>query len=338
MIRFQCNNCGQKFSVPESQAGKKGTCPKCKGMVVVPKSQKTYSLPEQSESENPHIDSGYSAYDLTLLDIPKVDEVLNRPDIASGKIKESTTATYTEPVSERRFPWLIDIFLYPTSKAGLMILVIIIVIRWFFKIVARGLGSSTQPLSPLVVIVVPLLCIFIIIRAILYLYYWWYLCECVRDSAEGGVRAPETLGRTPGLGGMLWLFLRTCVCLVVIAAPVLGYYLSTRRIDTVFWSFLAFAVLFMPMGILAFVMFDSFSGLNPFLLIGSIFRVFLPYCAMLAVFVLLGFLVALNVPDKDFSLLQTFIIYCVVMYLLMVTAHLLGWFYNRYKRRLNWDV
>lgn len=35
-IKFQCNNCGQSISVPKIHAGKKGKCPKCKNPVVVP--------------------------------------------------------------------------------------------------------------------------------------------------------------------------------------------------------------------------------------------------------------------------------------------------------------
>ena len=37
MIKFNCKNCGQRISVPEMHAGKKGKCPKCKTIVVVPK-------------------------------------------------------------------------------------------------------------------------------------------------------------------------------------------------------------------------------------------------------------------------------------------------------------
>ncbi len=36
MIRFKCENCGQKFKVPEKNAGKKSKCPKCKHPIVVP--------------------------------------------------------------------------------------------------------------------------------------------------------------------------------------------------------------------------------------------------------------------------------------------------------------
>ena len=41
MIKFHCKNCDQKFSVPEIHAGKKGKCPKCKSVVVIPKTENT---------------------------------------------------------------------------------------------------------------------------------------------------------------------------------------------------------------------------------------------------------------------------------------------------------
>lgn len=36
MIKFCCKNCGQKFTVSDQQAGKKGKCPKCKQTIVIP--------------------------------------------------------------------------------------------------------------------------------------------------------------------------------------------------------------------------------------------------------------------------------------------------------------
>ena len=348
MIKFSCNNCGQKFRVPEDQAGKKGTCPKCKNVVVIPEIQSTSPAPEQSGSEEMHVDSKFSAYDLTLLEGPMSDEDRGQPvgetnenGIATehaGKNTQRSEENEDGFVTERRFPWPVDIFLYPACKSSLTIVAMILVIRWFSILILRGLGYSTPSLSPMVVIVVPLLCISILVRVVLYMYYYWYLCECIRDSAEGGVRAPETFAKTPGIGEMLWLFLRTLICLVLFAAPGLCYYLSVRQTDAVFWIWFVFGGLFLPMGLLACVMFDSISGLNPILLIGSIRSTFLPYCAMISVFLLAGFFVINNVLDADFSLLQRFVIHCITLYLLIVVAHLLGWFYSRYQEKLNWNV
>jgi len=346
VIEFQCDNCGRKFSVPEDQAGKKGKCPKCKNVVFIPDVQKSDIVPKQNNSGESQNGPRYSTFDLTLLEVPQLDEAQEKRTVESGnaagptgKITQSSEQYEDESGTERRFPWLIDIFLYPANRSGLVILGIIITIRWFSIIVIRSLGFSTPSLSPMVVIVIPLLCISIIVRVILYMFFYWYLCECIRDSAEGGIRAPETIGKTPGLGEMLWLLLRSCVCFAVFAAPVLGYYLSTRRINVVFWAFFAYALLFLPMSFLSFVMFDSLSSsLNPVFLVGSIHSTFLPYCAMIMVFLTAGFFIITIVRDIDFTLIRKFIIHFSMMYLLMVTAHLLGWFYNRYRQQLNWNV
>jgi hypothetical protein len=345
MIEFTCNTCGQKFSAPESRAGKKGRCPKCRNVVSIPDVRKSESALKQKNSSGPQDGPRYSAFDLTLLEVPQIGEAQEKQTGGSGqatgqtsRIKESLGQEEDESGDKRRLPWLIDIFLYPANKSGLAILGIIIAIRWFSIIVIRSLGYTTPALSPSVVIVVPLISISILVRVILYLYFYWYLCECVRDSAEGGLRAPETINRTPGLGEMLWL-LRSFVSLLLFAGPVLGYYFSAHKTDTAFWILFVFGVLFLPMSFLAFVMFDSvLSSLNPVLLAGSIGRVFLPYCAMILIFMAAGFFAVNIVQDVDFTLLQAFIVHCIELYLLMVLAHLLGWFYHRYRQQLNWDV
>ena len=344
MINFRCNNCGQKFNVPEGSAGKIGRCPKCKSVVFIPGAQKSDS-PKQNNSSEPQDGPRYSAFDLTLLEVPKIGEAQDKQSGESDKAAEpKDKITQTPEQSEeksmpiRRFPWLIDIFLYPANRSGLVILGTIVVIRWFSKIVIGGLGFATPALSPRVVFVVPLLCISIIIRVVLYVFFYWYLCECIRDSAEGGVRAPETIHKTPGFWEIFWL-LRSVVCFVIFVGPVMAYYFSTGRTDTVFWIWFVFGVLLLPMSILAFAMFDSLtSALNPVLLAGSILSTFLPYCAMILVFLTAGFFAVTIVQDVDFTLIQTFITHCAVLYFLMVTAHILGWFYNRYRAQLNWDV
>lgn len=345
MIKFNCSKCGQKFNVPESQAGKSGRCPKCKSVVFIPGAQKSAPVPQKEYSSEPQDGPRYSSFDLTLLEVPQIGEAREKQTGESGQtaiqtatIAQTSEQSEEEPMPKRKFPWLIDIFLYPFSRSGLVILGAIISIRWFSKLVIGGIGFATPKLSPMVVFVLPLLCISIIIRVVLYAFFYWYLCECVRDSGEGGIRAPETIHKTPGFWELLWL-LRSVVCFVIFAAPVLAYYFSTGRTDRVFWIWFIFGVLLLPMSFLVFVMFDSLtSALNPVLLAGSIRSTFLPYCAMILVFLAVVFFAVTIVQGMDFTFIHEFIIHCAVLYLLMVTAHILGWFYNRYRQQLNWDV
>ena len=316
MGEFTCKNCGKKISIPDSHTANRGTCPNCKTQLDTTGTR--------------------SVYNLTLLDIPpQLQE--DREDTSQTNSTEGLTTKETDAARKRKYPWLIDIFLYPSNRSGLVILGAIIAIRWFMKIVARSIGL-TPALSPMVIIVVPLLCIFIVVRVLLFLFFFWYLCECVRDSAEGGTRAPETIGKTPGLGEMLWL-LRSLLCFVIFGGPAVGYYLSVQQTDALFWGLFVLGVLLSPMSFLAFVMFDSLtSGINPVLLVGSICSTFLPYCAMVLIFLTAGLFIINTVQGVNFTLFQQFIIYCAVMYLSTVTAHVLGWFYHRYQERLNWEV
>ena len=53
MIKFYCE-CGQKISVDDVHAGKKGRCPKCKTIVLIPQSSKEeFDMDEEEQSSEP---------------------------------------------------------------------------------------------------------------------------------------------------------------------------------------------------------------------------------------------------------------------------------------------
>lgn len=345
VIRFHCKNCGQKIRVPKIHAGKKGKCPKCKNIVFVPKVEDTKSVTSQIKPGASKIGSKGSILDPNLFDIPMghptaqgsvSDEALE----GLQKLQEGLgiRKVEPEPVPERKLPWLIDIFLYPASKPGLTILGIIIGIPLLFKLIVKLLGAFTLAFPPMLVFLALFAIIGFIVDILLTLYMYWYICECIRDSAAGGIRAPETISTTPGLGDMLLQLIRILACLVFFAAPVLIYAHYAHKADFIFWLLLACAVLFFPMGLLAVVMFDSISGLNPILLIGSIFSTFFQYCGLVLLFYGLGVLSVKIMSILRQSWVLAYISSILFIYLLMVTAHLLGRFYWRYQERLNWEV
>ena len=60
---------------------------------------------------------------------------------------------------------------------------------------------------------------------------------------------------------------------------------------------------------------------------------------MILTFVGAGVVIIEKVPNlKEAPALTFFVTWLVGVYLLMVVAHLLGWFYHRYEEKLNWDV
>ncbi|MBA7626564.1 hypothetical protein ES703_34016 [subsurface metagenome] len=364
-IKFRCKNCGQKIRVPKIHAGKKGKCPKCKNVVVVPtlrevpaKSTKpvrfTCSMCE-GEIKVPASSRGQ------LIECPQCgcyvevpsEEILpekteasiepGREDEVSDKslgeqqLEEGTEEEEeTEPTGKRKLPWPIDILLYPTSIPGLITIGIIVLIQ----LLARLLQFC---------------CLGWIMNVIISLYMYWYFCECIRDSAAGGLRAPETISSMAALGQMLWQYLRLFACYIFFLAPATFYrgwtYYTNNEINgVIFWSLLTYGVFFFPMGLLAVVMFDSVRGLNPILIIRSIVSTFLPYCGLVALFYglavlfvvgIIGSLSAVTGLTGD-SLLSA-LLFIVFMragfvWLLLVTGHLLGRFYWRYQEKLYWEA
>ncbi|MHC4159773.1 MAG: hypothetical protein ACYSSO_11925, partial [Planctomycetota bacterium] len=127
MIKFHCRNCGQGISVSEVHAGKKGKCPKCKTIVVVPEINDDISLrPQDSDTDS-----------LQYVQQPPEPELRLKSDTSTQKRFDGLSAdglsVTNEPLlkpeikeqpPERKLPWILDVFLYPTSMSGLINLMI----------------------------------------------------------------------------------------------------------------------------------------------------------------------------------------------------------------------
>ena len=337
-IRFYCDNCGYKSTVSESYAGKNIRCPKCYYIILIPKAQPKETTPNQNGPEKIKTTPKHSAYDLTLLDVEEKDKIATLQRGQAG-IYEKTdeneqepgeeSRVETEPFDERKLPWPIDIFLYPFSVPGLKNLAIFIGVPLLINLLWTILPIQLSCLFGLVTIVT---------NIVIYLYIYWYFTECVRDSADGGVRAPEGLGVTPGLVGMFWQMVNVIGCLAIFFTPFVLYMLFARRADIIFWLLLIYAVFFFPMGLLAVIMFDSAIGLNPRLLVRSISSTFFPYCGLVLLFLTPVVLIGMLYTEVQESRPWSFIIRSVVTYLALVGAHLLGRFYWRYQEKFNWNL
>ena len=154
MIEFYCKNCGRRISLPEIHSGRKYKCPKCKNEVIVKEADS-----KQNVSKDIEVNAKYSAYDLTLLDIPRLNEAQSKElDETSESFVESTSGIpeaskkdEDTSVIERRYPWPVDIFLYPVCKPGLTIIGIVISVRWFFKLLVLLLGVAAERFIPMIV-------------------------------------------------------------------------------------------------------------------------------------------------------------------------------------------
>ena len=244
-----------------------------------------------------------------------------------------------DPLPERTLPWFIDIFLYPFSLSGIIHIVIFIVTPLLIGlIVLRYLDVFKGVLS-------------MIFYLLLVGYAFYYIGYCVFDSSRGGLRAPDvTLYSSPDKSEFWSQIFLVIGVVAVCFFPAVTYYIITERTDLVFWLLSAVCIFFFPMVMLTAVLFDSVDALNPVTIITSIYRAFVPYCGLVLTFsVLAGLIVPviLGLPKPggliaglfyiyslmDYLLGTAFILHKIAfVYLLLVSAHLLGRFYLRYKK------
>ena len=335
VIKFRCDKCGQKFTVPEVQAGKRGRCPKCKNVVTIPKQYSPMALTEPRDA----------ARDLILLNVPETGKVQKKPvsqyavpDTVlehAEKSQHKPAMRDVEPTGERKLPWLLDIFLYPTSKPGLTNLGIIVGVPLLIDIVMQVFGPFALTLW------LPIL----ILRILIGLYMCWYFAECVRDSAAGGTRAPKVFA-TADASTMCEQAAYLAACYIIFAGPAGFYSVFTHKTDAVFWLLAAYGVFFFPIGLLAAVMFNSGAAFNPILWIGSIFSVSFQYCGLVlllcGVVLPIGAIMSIQPEDIPLPKVLTLILQAgftgILLYIVFVVGHLLGRFYWRYRERLNWEV
>jgi len=344
-IVLKCGNCGLKISVPRSHAGKRGRCPNCKNPIAVPAEKSPVPKPERNGLDDTNRLVGNDV-GLTLLEVPEElklkGESVGQPEFPEQTPEqqqeyiEETKSEETEPVTERRLPWLIDIFLYPVSLSGLTHLAIFTIVPTLIAILRTSLGIAGR--------------IFglpgIIINVLVFLYMGWYFTECVRDSAKGGIRAPEAFALMGA--GEMWSQMQHIVgCYLILLSPAFFYNLYTGNFDAIYWGLLITGSFFFPMGLLACIMFDSIGGLNPILLLGSILSAFFQYCGLVLLVIVIFFsftklagMFGLEGEQRPSGaiLLVMGLFYFVGVYIVFVIAHLIGRFYWRYEDKLNWEV
>jgi hypothetical protein len=94
-------------------------------------------------------------------------------------------------------------------------------------------------------------------------------------------------------------------------------------------------------------MFDSIRGLNPVLLLSSIFSTFVQYSGLVLLVATIVLAVVLfthmqgtgNVWQNRASRMFLMILFNgITLYAIFVVAHLLGRFYYKYQDKLNWEV
>ena len=237
--------------------------------------------------------------------------------------------------SEFKRPFLIEAFLYPISAAGMIHIAIFVFVPLVFS---AFIGFLALFLSPFLGMGTGYILRYLTIPFNIFFYGFmlYYIAHCVFDSTRGRRRAPEVqiLGKF-GIGDFISQAFLLLGCVATCYWPATVYYVIKHQTDLWFWLMSACGTFFLPMTFLRGVMFDSFDALNPFLIILSIIKTFLPYCGLvLFFFAICGFIVAV-LPKLP---VWNFLIQGVRFYLVFVLAHRLGWFYWWHKDKLGWGI
>jgi DNA-directed RNA polymerase subunit RPC12/RpoP len=327
-VRFYCDNCGYKSTASENYAGKNIRCPNCNYIIFIPK-------PEADDKRQAA--SKYSAYDSNLLNVQEqnilkhqqMQEYIASELAYENEEEDEEPPDETDPAAQRKAPWFIDIFLYPLNGSGLKHLAVFILVPPLFYILTKFLPIQLYFL---------VLLASIIVQVLIFLYMYWYLAECIRESADGWVRAPLGFGGLPSFRDMFEQVVDIIGCLAVFFAPFVLYMLFARKAGVVFWLLLVYAVFLYPMALLAVVMFDSARGFNFRLIFRSISNTFWPYCGLVLFFIATVLLISRIPLDTLQSPGRRYAFRSVIIYAAFVGAHLLGRFYWRYQDRLDWEV
>jgi len=183
----------------------------------------------------------------------------------------------------------------------------------------------------------PFALILFFFQIVLFIYLYWYYAQCVRDSCVGGLRAPETINISEDLWEMFFQLLKIIFCGIVFLGPAELYFQFTEEVDIIFWSILCIGIFLFPMGLLGVILFDSLSALNPVLIVGSIMRAFIPYCGLVVLLGGIAWMITNVGADTESVFLEIFI-EAFNIYFLMVFSHLLGRFFFKYQKILDWGV
>ena len=328
-IRFNCENCGYKSTVSENYAGKNIRCPNCYIIIFIPKPDTTSTTQTNSK---------YSTYDSSLLNIQEQnilkhqqmhEYIVSKQAYEDAEEIEEVPPQENDPAALRKIPWFIDIFLYPLNWPGLKHLALFILVPQLLNII-----EDMLPFLPAFMFSIAAY----IAKIFIFLYIYWYLAECVRESAGGWIRAPQGYGGLPTLKDMLGQVVNIIGCLAVFLGPFAIYAISVRGMNIISWILLGFAVFLYPMGLLFILMHDSAHGLKFRTFTKSISKTFYSYLGLIIAFVIQIFLIRMIPAQEQGTLFSRILIRFIIIYTVIIDAHLLGRFYWQYQDKLKWDL
>ncbi len=338
MIKFVCPSCGHKLTVKSKFAGRKAKCPNCQTEINIPEKQEENLSSKGIELDfdsNPAIQQGESGK-ITFKSDPA--EPFDGYTLQQKK-QEQDRIEKIKRTTRKHF-WLFDIFLYPLNNPGLSIIAIFTGVFYLYFLL-DGLFRLMSMMFPPMFVFLAFHWVFwaIVVGPVMYMYLLWYFTECISDSAEGYVRSPQLIAITPGPFELLGRFFLVLFSIAIPFLPFMYYFFSSS--DPFSYkgvALLTFAVFTYPMMLLSVSVNGSLEGLNPLRVLFGILKTFFSYIGLHISLLIWHALVAVvYLIVSNFAFFMLFFAYPLMIYQVLVTAHLLGRFYFKNQEKLKWD-
>ena len=240
----------------------------------------------------------------------------------------------SEPVVEKRkIFWIIDIFLYPLTASGIVVLAIFIFTPFAFELARGWLNSFEFEIFLWLINKISYFALFVLMA-----YIFWYVGECIHESAIGHIRAPMPFGRSElvGVFDMIRRMVYIVICGAVYLGPGLAYYWYYRKTDSVFLALIGAGSFLFPMSLINVIMSYSLTPLNPLMVIKYVLKTlhwYVPTVFLCAAIIAAAVWARINYPPQ--GRWQEKLVWAAGLYLLLVIAHILGCFYNRSSKKLS---
>ncbi len=220
-------------------------------------------------------------------------------------------------------------FLYPACRQGFVNMGLIVLFIYLGNIVRFAGNLLIFPANLIVSIIIDLM---------VWGYFFMYLNHCIRDSAKGGLSAPDSL---PGGNGideikddLQWGLIPLACCFL----PFILYSSFVENPDSLVYFLLIFCGMFVyPMIYLRSVIIGDFSALNPVAILFNIIR-FLPgYLIILAgIAIVFAPMTLIYILANRNATATTLVSVPWFVYSSVVMAHFIGRFYCLRSEKLDW--
>ncbi|KPJ61824.1 MAG: hypothetical protein AMS15_05760 [Planctomycetes bacterium DG_23] len=339
-IKFPCPSCGKGLEVPDEAAGKYEHCPHCRNSIRIPLPGKPRGAEEKIASEEEELRLVKEEIPADVRRCPGCHILVDKraracprcgTDLLTG-MKFIKSATLSPRSKEKVSPhpaafWaaLPYALVYPLNPKGLVLLVGGTI---FFTLVGF-LGRF------------PILGLIVALFAIGYLAA--YMFSIIEATATGEDLPPDWPSFTNFIDDILRPFGLLIVTILFSFGPFFIYAAlfeakGTAPQSAIGWLLLVYAIVYLPMALIAMAIVQSLAALNPVLIIGSIFKVPLHYFGALI------FLGLIYVPRflggragvPHIPIFSALVSQFISLYFLMVEMRVLGLLHRYNEEKLGW--